>query len=89
MNAKERTLRARLAAHTQWAKEADPSSRTAKARRAADARFLKEARQLHPDGTEDQIARAAVQLRKAHYSRMALASAKSRRAKTAGVQAAA
>ncbi|WP_425244817.1 hypothetical protein [Streptomyces sp. NEAU-NA10] len=86
MNAEERTLRARLAAHTQWAKEPDPTSRTAKARKAADERFLAEARRLHPNASDEVVARAAAQLRRAHFSRMALASAKAKRAKAAATK---
>ncbi|MEW2518117.1 hypothetical protein [Actinacidiphila alni] len=84
MNPADRTMRARLAAHTQWAKELDPSARTAKARAAAEGRFVKQARELHPDASEEQIARAAEHLRKAHFIRMGLASAKKRRKGAAG-----
>lgn len=78
----QRTLRARLAAQTSWANTLDPTSRTAKARAAADGRFEQQARKLHPDATDEQIARVAGHLKSAHFSRMALASAKARRAKT-------
>ena len=81
MNPQDRSLRASLAAHTSWANTLDPASRTAKARAAANGRFEKQARELHPDATDDQIARAAEHLRKAYFKRLALASAKSRRAK--------
>ncbi|MFH9823075.1 hypothetical protein [Streptomyces bobili] len=83
MDPQDRTLRARLAVHTSWANTLDPQSRTAKARAAAAGRFEKKAREMHPDGTDEQIARAAEHLRKAHYAAMALASAKARRAKAA------
>jgi hypothetical protein len=79
MDSTERTLRARLAAHTQWAKEPDRTARTAPGRKAAAARFEKKARELHPDGDDALIARAAESLRKAHYARMGLASATARR----------
>ena len=81
MTPEERTLRARIAAHTQWAREPDPASRTAKARAAAADRFVKQARELHPHGDDELIARTAEHLRKAHYQRMGLRSAMSRRAK--------
>lgn len=81
MSPEERSMRARLAAHSQWANELDPTARTAKARKAADDRFIRQARERHPAATEAQIARAAEHLRKAHFQRMALASARSRRAK--------
>jgi len=87
MTPEERTLRARLAAHSQWANELDPTARTAKARKAADDRFVRQARELHPEATEEQIARAAEHLRKAHFTRMGLASARARRAKKAAVEA--
>ncbi|MFF6925802.1 hypothetical protein [Streptomyces californicus] len=82
MNPEQRSLRARLAVQTSWANTLDPTSRTAKARAAADGRFERQARELHPDATDEQIARAAGHLRSAHFSRMALASAKARAAKT-------
>jgi hypothetical protein len=75
----ERTLRARLAAHSQWAKETDRTARTAAGRKAAAARFEKQARELHPDGDDALIARTAESLRRAHYARMGLASAAARR----------
>jgi hypothetical protein len=79
MDPADRTLRARLAAHSQWAKEKDPTARTAKARAAADGRFEKAARELHPDGDDELIARTAEHLKKAHYARMGMASAAKRR----------
>ncbi|MEE1818008.1 hypothetical protein PUR59_23675 [Streptomyces sp. SP18ES09] len=42
---------------------------------------------MHPGATDEQIARVAAQLRSAHATRMALASAKARRVK-AGLKAA-
>ncbi|MFH9014011.1 hypothetical protein ACH4C6_21850 [Streptomyces sp. NPDC017943] len=83
MDPQDRTLRARLAVHTSWANTLDPKSRTAKARAAAAGRFEKKARELHPDASDEQIARVAAHLKKAHYAAMALASAKARRAKAA------
>jgi hypothetical protein len=38
---------------------------------------------MHPNATDEQITRVADQLRSAHATRMALASAKARRAKAA------
>jgi hypothetical protein len=78
-----RTLRARLGAHASWANTLDPQSRTAKARAAATARFERQARELHPDATDEQIARIAEQLKKAFYTRMQLASATARARKKA------
>jgi hypothetical protein len=64
-----RRLQAQLAAHQSWANTTDPAARTAKARAALWAKFLEQA-----DG--DPV--RAEHLRKAHYARMALASAKAR-----------
>ncbi|MFG2759487.1 hypothetical protein [Streptomyces wuyuanensis] len=81
MNPTERSLRARLAVHTSWANTLDPAARTAPARKAAATRFEKQARELHPEATDEQIARVAEHLKKAHYTRMGLASGKARRTK--------
>lgn len=62
----------RLGAHTSWANTTDRTARTAKARAAAEAKFLADA-----DG--DPV--RAAHLRKAHYARLALASARARRAR--------
>ncbi|MFD3929728.1 hypothetical protein [Streptomyces sp. NPDC058614] len=81
MDPQDRSLRASLAAHTSWANTLDPASRTAKARAAANGRFEKQARDLHPDATDEQIARVAEHLKSAHFRRLALASSRARRAK--------
>ena len=69
-NGSERRIVASIAAHTSWAKTADRSARTAPARAALDAKFLAEA-----DG--DPL--RAESLRKAHFRRLALKSAQTRR----------
>jgi hypothetical protein len=74
----QRTLQARVAAHVQWSREANPTERTAGARAAFLSRFEREARELHPNGSPEVIARAAEHLRRAHFTRLALASAKAR-----------
>ncbi|MEU3282141.1 hypothetical protein [Streptomyces antibioticus] len=79
MNAEERKLRATLGAHISWANTTDRTARTAPGARAAEARFEKQARELHPDANEDFIAKVAENLRKAHYARMGMASAAKRR----------
>lgn len=66
----ERTLRASIAAHTSWANTEDRTARTAPARRGLDEKFLREA---GGDPTR------AESLRKAHFQRLALKSAKARR----------
>lgn len=79
MNAEERKLRAQLGAHISWANTSDRTARTAPGSRAAEARFEKQARELHPSASEEQIAKVAENLRKAHFTRMGLASAAKRR----------
>lgn len=66
----ERSLASRLAAHESWAATGDRSARTAPARAALDAKFLAQA--------GGDAVRAA-HLRKAHFARLALKSAQSRR----------
>lgn len=75
-----RRLRAQIAANTSWANTTDRTARTAAATAATMARFEAE---VDPDGTlpAEERARRAENLRKAHMARLALASAKSRRAK--------
>lgn len=74
----ERALAAKIAAHSKWANTADATAATAAARKAFHDRFERE---VDPDGAlpPAERARRAEHLRKAHYSRMALASAKARR----------
>lgn len=73
-----RSLAAQIAAHESWAAMPDRSARTAPARAAAMARF--EA-QVDPDGTlaPTERARRAEHARKAHFLRLAMLSAQSRR----------
>lgn len=82
MDQAQRTTRARIAAHTSWAKTADRTRRTAPAREAALARFERE---VDPHGvmTPQQRAAAAQSARTAHFQRLALASHAARRAKRA------
>ncbi|WP_198668533.1 hypothetical protein [Streptomyces triticisoli] len=80
MDTNERSMRMRIASYQSWAKTTDRSARTAAARkRSHHTRFVEKARELHPDGTEKQIADAAEALKKAHYRELALKSAQSRR----------
>lgn len=74
----ERKLAAQIAAHESWANTTDRSKRTAKARAALMAKFEVQA---DPEGKLLPAERAlrAEHLRKAHFQRLALASAKSRR----------
>lgn len=77
----ERTLAAQIAAHESWAHTADRTARTAPARAALMERFERE---VDPDGTlpPDERARRAESKRKAHFQRLALKSAKARRARS-------
>ncbi|MCP3817790.1 hypothetical protein NLX86_06470 [Streptomyces sp. A3M-1-3] len=82
MDTSERSMRMRLAAHKSWSSTPDRASRTAAARRASHhTRFVEKAREMHPDASEAQIAKAAESLRKAHYTELALKSAQARRIK--------
>lgn len=68
----ERSLISSIAAHESWAKTEDRAARTAPARKALDRKFLTQA-----EG--DPI--KAGHLRKAYFQRLALKSAKARRAR--------
>lgn len=80
----QRALRARAAAHAQWAGEPDPTARTEAGREAFLSRFEAQARELHPNGSPELIARSAEHLRKAHMAKLALASSKARAARKRG-----
>jgi len=74
----EASLRARIAAHSRWAKTPDRTGATAPAR----TRFLDRFEQdVDPQGTlaPDLRARLAENARRAHFTRMALKSAQARR----------
>lgn len=70
MTEAERHLRATIAAHDSWAATTDRSARTAPARAALERKFL--------DAAEGNPVRAQ-HLRKAHFARLALKSARARR----------
>jgi hypothetical protein len=82
----ERSLRARLAAHTMHARH-DARETTTAARAAFLARFEAE---VDPDGllSPEERRRRAEQARRAYFTRLALASAKARRGKRSGGAAA-
>lgn len=73
----QRRLAGQIAANTRWAHETDRVAATAPARKAAANKWL---RLADPDGTlpPDEAARRADSLKRAHFQRLALASAKSR-----------
>lgn len=70
MSFTERQLAASIAAHESWANTTDRTARTAPARAALNQRFLDQA-------NGDPV--RAEHLRKAHFARLALKSAQSRR----------
>ena len=74
-------LRASIAAHESWAHTSDRSARTAPARAALMARFERE---VDPGGVlpPQERAKRAESARKAYFLRLALKSAKARRART-------
>lgn len=75
-----KSLPHRIAAEARWAKEPDRSAATRAARAALHAKFERE---VDPDGTLPPAERAvrAAHARRAHFLRMAKASADARRAK--------
>ncbi|MBM0203227.1 hypothetical protein JNW90_08985 [Micromonospora sp. STR1s_5] len=77
-----RRIAAQVAAHTRWAHTADRKAATAPARAAFIERFE---RQVDPNNELDPAERAlrAESAKKAHFLRMALKSAESRKAKRA------
>lgn len=81
----QRNLRARVASYARWAREPDRHQATQAARDGRWQRYLERARELAPDGaTDDDIHYRAEVLRKADMTRMALASARARRARGKG-----
>lgn len=78
-NPVERRLAASVAAHTKWSRTPDRAAATAPAREAFQARFIRE---VDPDGALDPATRdrLVASARKAYFQRLALASAKARRA---------
>lgn len=69
-NENERRMAAAIASHISWANTEDRAARTAPARRGLEEKFLREA------GGDPK---RAEHLRKAHFQRLALLSAQSRR----------
>lgn len=88
MDTSERSMQMRIASYQSWAQTKDRSARTAAARRRSHhTRFIEKARELHPDGTEEQITAAADALKKAFYTDLARRSAQSRRIRSQMTQA--
>lgn len=80
MTSQKRRDHTRRAAHASWENTPDRAARTAAARKAAAARFEQQARELHPDATDEDITRIAAELKAAFYERIQSASAQKRRA---------
>ncbi|WP_206188623.1 hypothetical protein [Streptomyces kanamyceticus] len=80
LTSEERRLRGSIAANSMWSKIEDRTAHTAAARRAFMDRFEVE---VDPDGSLSPQERAtrAESARRAHFQRLALASAKARRAR--------
>jgi hypothetical protein len=80
MTPAEARLRGQIGANSRWAREADRSAATAPARAGLLARFERE---VDPDGLlpPEERARRVESARRAHMQRIALASAKARRAR--------
>jgi hypothetical protein len=78
LTAEQRTIRARLAAHTRWAGE-DPAENAARGQAGLRARFDREVREAAPGLTEAEYARRAESAYLAHMAGLALASSKARR----------
>lgn len=75
----ERTLRARLAAHSLHSRIRDESAHTAPARQAFLSRFERDV-DPHGDLPEEERKRRAEHARKAYFTRLALTSVRARRA---------
>lgn len=78
----DRSQIARIAANTRWSKETDRAAATQAARDGMTRKFED---QVDPDRTlaPEERAKRADSARRAHYQRLALKSAQSRRAKSA------
>jgi hypothetical protein len=83
MTPEQRSLRARIAAHTQWSLEENRTERTAKARKAAEDRFVD---LVDPDRVlpPDERAKRAANARQAYMLKLALASSRARAARKQG-----
>ena len=89
MTTSEQSMQKSVAAHISWANTPDRSARTQAAREASHyTRFLKLAREKHPNASDSEIEATAESLRKAHYQALALRSAQTRRLKSEAKRAA-
>lgn len=89
MTTSEQSMQMRRASHISWAKTVDRPARTEAARTASHyTRFETQAREANPNATDAQIADIAKSLRSAHYTDLALKSAKARRRRGEALKAA-
>jgi hypothetical protein len=79
----DNSLLSTAANHDRWAAVEDRTAATAPARQAFRDRFLTEARERFGDLPADELAYRAEHLRKAFYARLAVKSARARRARKA------
>lgn len=83
MPSSPRRLASQVGAHESWARTPDRAARTAPARKAFEDRFAAQVREQFPDIDDAEVATRAEHAKKAYYLRLALASAKARKAKAA------
>jgi hypothetical protein len=79
----QRKLRARIAAHTRWAKE-DPVPGAIRGQAGLIEKFRREVLAADPAVTDPELTRRAESLRSAHMARLAIASSRARARKTPG-----
>lgn len=82
----QRSLAAAIGSFTYWSRITSPEARRAANQPARDARRRALEQQADPDGVlpPDELAAAVDRLKRAHYRRMALASAQARSRTTRG-----
>lgn len=85
----QRSQRARIAAAVSWANTTDRSARGRNAQDGLRRKFEREARELHPDASEEHIAKAAESLYKAHFARITYDRMKKQAARKQAAQSAA
>lgn len=81
MPSTQKRIASQVGAHESWVRTTDRTARTAPARKAFEDRFAAKVREQFPDLDDAQVGVRAEHLKKAHFLRMALASAKARKAK--------
>lgn len=83
LSPEQRTQRARIAALTRWSNE-DPKPTAQRAQAGLRARFEREVAEKYPDLPQAELARRAEAAYRAHFARLAFASAKARAGRKAG-----